>query len=128
MTQFEPTVNPGREIAEISGDFAKPVEVLREATHNSYDAGAKELWIVARTETLPNGSRGLTLEIADDGHGMTEDVIKNLFGLGHSQKDKMPDRDPIGYKGHGTKVFYQALEIVVLTRREGGETAVGPPS
>ena len=48
-------------------------------------------------------------------------MIKNLFGLGHSQKDKMPDRDPIGYKGHGTKVFYQALEIVVLTRREGGE-------
>jgi hypothetical protein len=121
MAQFEPTVNSGREIAEISRDFAKPIEVLREAIHNSHDAGAKEVRVLARIEKLAGGSRGLTLEIADDGCGMTEDVIKNLFGLGHSQKETLPDRIPIGYKGHGTKIYYQASEVFVMTRRNGGD-------
>lgn len=35
-------VDPGREVAEIAMDFTRPVEVLREALHNSIDAGAQE--------------------------------------------------------------------------------------
>ena len=40
-------VNAGQEVAEIARDFERPEEVLREAVHNCYDAGARETRIKA---------------------------------------------------------------------------------
>ncbi len=124
MDEFEPTVNVGKEIAEISRDFSKPEEVLREAIANSYDALADCVWVKASAETFSGGTRGLSLEIKDNGKGMTASRLKNLFGLGYSEKDQSNVRAPIGYKGHGTKTYYQAAEIVILTKTENSETLI----
>ncbi|HEU4411827.1 MAG TPA: ATP-binding protein [Polyangiaceae bacterium] len=119
--RFEAEVNPGKEIAEIAGDFQEPREVLREAIHNAYDAAATRFELRAYPETLPAGDRVLSLEFRDDGRGMDAAQLKHFFGLGFSKKDAAPDRAPIGFKGHGTKIFYQARRILVLTQQQNGE-------
>ncbi|MEJ7637453.1 MAG: ATP-binding protein [Singulisphaera sp.] len=124
MATLEIGVNPGKEIYEIASDFANPVEVLRESLHNSYDAGAEHVSIVARTQKLRDGRRVLSLDIDDDGSGMDEDKLKNFFGLGFSDKHPIPGRPAIGFKGHGTKIYYQSQEIWVTTLRDGGEMIV----
>ncbi|HUY33073.1 MAG TPA: ATP-binding protein [Pirellulales bacterium] len=111
-----------RELAEISSDFAKPIEVLRESLHNSYDAGAKNVRIVAEPETLTDGRRVLTITISDDGQGMSREMLAHFFGLGYSEKPAVAGRSAIGYKGHGTKIYYQASEIAVLTCQDGVES------
>ncbi len=118
---FSASVNEAKEIAEIARDFASPIEIIREALHNSYDAGAKTLKIVCRAEIVKDGRRVLTVEIIDDGVGMDKSQLEGFFGLGHSKKEKFTDRKEIGYKGHGTKIYYQAQETWVLTNRNGGE-------
>lgn len=112
------SVNPGKEIAEISRDFTDPKEVLREALHNAYDAGARNVEIRAFPQTLDDGRRGLSIEISDDGLGMDYKGLERFFGLGHSHKPSLKDRDPIGYKGHGTKIYYQAQDLYVITKNE----------
>lgn len=114
--KLHPQVNPGHEIKEISQDFLRPVEVLREALANSYDAGARNVRVVARPQTDQSGRRILTLDIIDDGGGMAKEPLEGFFGLGFSIKNSREDRIAIGYKGHGTKVYYSALDIHVLTK------------
>lgn len=122
MAQIKPTVNEAHEIAEISRDFAKPIEVLREAIHNSYDSGATEMHIKAFSDEADDATRQLTISFSDNGTGMNEDELTKLFGLGHSTKDsKRTDRQSIGYKGHGTKIFYQAASVCIATKTEDGE-------
>src|ERR1700691_587288 len=101
-------VNAGQEVAEIARDFERPEEVLREAVHNSYDAGAKETRVRAWPETLSSGNKVLGLEIADDGVGMDRDGVQAFFGLGYSKKPTVSDRETIGFQGHGPKIYYQA--------------------
>jgi hypothetical protein len=117
---FQAEVNPGKEIAEIAGDFQEPQEVLREAIHNAYDAGATRFVLHSYPEVIL-GDRVLSLEFRDDGRGMDATQLKNFFGLGFSKKDAVPERAPIGFKGHGTKIFYQARRILVLTQQQNGE-------
>jgi hypothetical protein len=121
---FQAQVNHGKEIAEISRDFARPLEVVREAIHNAYDAGATEITFRAFRETSRDGNDVLTLEFRDNGRGMDEAQLNNFFGLGFSDKHQLTDRQPIGFKGHGTKIFYQAQQLQVLTQRENGERLV----
>ena len=47
--------------------------------------------------------------------------IEAFFGLGFSEKPKIPGRPPLGFKGHGTKVYYSAQELWVLTRQASGD-------
>lgn len=115
------SANVEKELFEISSDFAKPIEVVRESLHNSYDAGAKSVRLIATAEKLPDGRRVLTIMISDDGQGMSAEMLDHFFGLGWSDKPTIPDREPIGFKGHGTKIYYQASEIAVLTRCAGCE-------
>jgi hypothetical protein len=124
MGTLEIGVNPGKEIYEIASDFANPVEVLRESLHNSYDAGAENVLIVARTQKLRDGRRVLSLGIDDDGRGMDEENLKSFFGLGFSDKPTIPGRPAIGFKGHGTKIYYQSQEIWVATLRDAGDLIV----
>ncbi|MHB1421769.1 MAG: ATP-binding protein [Gemmataceae bacterium] len=116
MRAIEVRANIGKEVAEISRDFTHPIEVVREALHNAYDAGAKTVEISALVQTLPDGRRVLTLEVFDDGIGMTEDTLAAFFGLGLSEKPGVADRRIIGFKGHGTKIYFQAQELAVATR------------
>jgi hypothetical protein len=120
MRNLTVTVDAGREIAEISADFTDPIEVVRESVHNSFDAGATEVSVAAVPQTLPDGRRVLTLEFQDNGIGMSEETLACFFGLGHSVKPSIPGRPTIGFKGHGTKIYYQAQDVYVATRVDGG--------
>ena len=116
MKAIEVRADIGKEVAEISRDFTHPIEVVREALHNAYDAGAKTVEISALVQTLADGRRVLTLEVFDDGIGMTEETLAAFFGLGLSEKPEVRDRRIIGFKGHGTKIYYQAQELSIATR------------
>ncbi|WP_135366325.1 ATP-binding protein [Halosimplex halophilum] len=105
----EPKVNEVNEFLETASDFESPLEVIRESLSNSYDAGATEVEIEIRDQ--PNGSNIL---IKDDGEGMDKDRLETFFDLGNSQKT-----DSIGYKGHGTKIFYKSDHIEVTTKKDG---------
>jgi hypothetical protein len=52
---------------------------------------------------------------------MNGEMLDHFFGLGWSDKPNIAGREPIGFKGHGTKIYYQASEIAVLTCRAGSE-------
>ncbi|QSG02807.1 ATP-binding protein [Natranaeroarchaeum sulfidigenes] len=104
-----PKVNEVNEFLEIASDFEDPLEVIRESLSNSYDAGASEVKISIRNQ--PEGS---DIIIEDDGHGMNERDLESFFDLGNSRKT-----DSIGYKGHGTKIFYKSDHIEVTTVRDG---------
>jgi hypothetical protein len=117
-------VNAAKELGEISRDFLKPIEVLREALANGYDAGAAEVVIRAWSANDPTGRRIMNLEIRDDGEGMNTTGLEGFFGLGFTTKPRVPGRTPIGVKGHGTKIYYQANEIWIATRSTGGPLLV----
>lgn len=125
MKRVKVDVNVGKEIAEISYDFTDPIEVVREALHNAHDAGATSVQFKATAQTLPDRRRVLTLEFADNGIGMDEDRLTRFFGLGYSDKPPIANRRTIGFKGHGTKIFYQAKDLFVATRTVDGPLRVG---
>ena len=63
-----PQVNEVNEFIEIASDFEDPLEVIREALSNSYDAEAT--WVDIEIKQDDEGRN--TLIIKDDGHGMDE--------------------------------------------------------
>jgi len=105
----EPKVNEVNEFLEIASDFEDPLEVIRESLSNAYDAEATTIEI-----TIQNRLDGSDIIIEDDGHGMNELGLESFFDLGNSRKT-----DAIGYKGHGTKIFYKSDRIEVTTVNDG---------
>lgn len=114
MPQFEitPTVNEAQEFIEIANDFSNPLDLVREAISNSYDAGATEIEISFEVVKL-YGESILKTVLADNGSGMTADQLQNFFDLGNSTR--RGDTSTIGEKGHGTKVYLNSARINVET-------------
>lgn len=104
-----PKVNEVNEFLEIASDFEDPLEVIRESLSNAYDAEATTVNI-----TIRNRAEGSDIIIEDDGHGMNSRDLESFFDLGNSRKT-----DSIGYKGHGTKIFYKSDRIEVTTVHDG---------
>src|SRR5690242_12507065 len=104
---FSPTVDAAREFLEISRDFTNPLEVFREAVHNSLDASATAITLSAQMEKI-DGEEHLVIECHDNGTGMKREGIEAFFGLGISRKD---NPEAIGFKGHGTKIFYDSRRL-----------------
>jgi len=104
-----PQVNEVNEFLETASDFEDPLEVIRESLSNSYDAEASEV-----TFEIHSRTEGSDIIIEDDGTGMDRVALETFFDLGNSQKT-----DSIGYKGHGTKIFYKSERIVVETVNDG---------
>lgn len=104
-----PKVNEVNEFLEIASDFEDPLEVIRESLSNAYDAHATEVEI-----TILNRPDGSDIIIEDDGRGMDETDLESFFDLGNSRKT-----DSIGYKGHGTKIFYKSDRIEVTSIHDG---------
>lgn len=104
-----PKVNEVNEFLEIASDFEDPLELIRESLSNSFDANAEHVYISIRTS--PDGS---DIIIEDDGGGMDRRDLESFFDLGNSRKT-----DSIGYKGHGTKIFYKSDKISVNTSKDG---------
>lgn len=116
--QVIPEVDIAREFLEIAGDFAQPLEAVREAISNSYDWNAKNIIITFSVETI-EGQATLILKFRDDGIGMSKNAISSIFwGLGKSEA--RGDIEKIGEKGHGTKIFLRSEKVLVRTNGPDG--------
>ena len=80
MQTFIPEVNPKAEFAEIANDFSNPLEIIREAISNCFDAKADVIKIsvfIDRTTGLDE----LIVEIEDHGEGISENDLKGFLDL-----------------------------------------------
>lgn len=112
--EIKPQVNEHAEFFEIANDFGDPLEILREAIANSIDAGATWVRIAFTVEEI-EGAATLVLQIDDNGSGMSFEILSNDFwGLGFSRARE--DKDKIGEKGHGTKIYLRSERVVVRTQ------------
>ena len=98
-----PAVYAAQEYIEIANDFANPLDLVREAISNAFDADATRIdtYFSAITEY---GNRVLLIVLKDNGKGMDRDTLKCFFDLGTSSKRGKASQ--IGEKGHGIKVFF----------------------
>jgi hypothetical protein len=128
MTAFiiTPAVNQAKEFMEIASDFGQPLELLREAISNAFDATATRIRLIFST-TLIKGVHVLKITIEDNGTGMDRESLQAFFDLGnsprHGEKAKAFAEGTvtwqIGEKGHGTKVYFNSSKITVVTHRNG---------
>lgn len=120
---ISPAVNSEAEFMEIASDFGNPLEIVREGISNAVDAGANEIAVTFEVHEI-EGAPTLVIEIADNGNGMTYDVLTNDFwGLGFS--NSRDDKEKIGEKGHGTKIYLRSESVSVhTTSGEGSYEAI----
>lgn len=102
-----PKVDPTREFIEIAYDFSNPLDLVREGISNSFDAGATEIEI-SFSVIDEYGEKLLITEINDNGHGMDKEGLQSFFDLGNSTR--RDDKNTIGEKGHGTKVYLNSAK------------------
>ncbi len=109
-----PEVNAPREFLEIANDFANPLESVREAISNSFDASANFIRLSFYVER-EYGEDVFMIFIEDDGNGMDKKELQAFFDLGNSTTRDNPET--IAEKGHGTKVYFNSKEIDVETSK-----------
>lgn len=119
MERRRPRVDDAREFLEITRDFIDPRDAIREAISNSIDWGATEVRI-AVTEDRSRPDEELIIEIEDDGVGLTEERLDAFFGLARStaiepEEPRRAAAQKIGYKGHGTKTYFNSRQIEVFS-------------
>lgn len=107
-----PKVDATQEFIEIANDFSNPLDLVREAISNSYDADAT--FIEISFDVIKEyGESILRITLKDNGAGMSEEQLQNFFDLGNSTRRN--DANAIGEKGHGTKVYFNSARIEVET-------------
>jgi hypothetical protein len=118
MAAYTPEVKQAHAFREVSQDFTTPEEIFREAIANSLDAYAQRIWLRTSVEER-RGRETVLIDLSDDGIGMSADGIKAFFNLSDSVKPPSASagkaaRKMTGYKGHGTKIYYNSelLEVV----------------
>ncbi len=114
MPQKLPKVNQANEFKEIANDFTNPLELIREAISNSFDAKANNIHLIFEVVNL-DGEDTFKITIKDDGEGMDEERLENFFDLGNSSRKE--DEETIGEKGHGTKVYFNSKKLEVKSKR-----------
>jgi hypothetical protein len=112
MYNYTPKVDETQEFIEIANDFANPLDIIREAISNSYDAESKKI-NMSFDVIQEEGNSIFKITISDDGMGMDESELKAFFDLGNSTRRQNPES--IGEKGHGTKVYFNSKKICVTT-------------
>lgn len=113
-----PRVEETQEFIEIANDFSNPLDLVREAISNAYDANSLEIKIKFEVESA-YGESTLKITIEDNGTGMNKEGLQSFFDLGNSLR--RADEEAIGEKGHGTKVYFNSRQIEVITWRDGVE-------
>lgn len=106
----KPEVIVTREFLEITRDFTSPKEAIREAISNSLDWNASNITIKL-TEDKMRAEEELVLEIQDNGSGLNKERVQAFFSLGHTTSQASEGK--IGYKGHGTKTFFNCRQIEI---------------
>jgi hypothetical protein len=110
--QITPKVDETQEFIEIANDFSNPLDIVREAISNAFDAEAKKIEIIFNV-IEEYGEKILQIVLQDDGYGMNREGLQSFFDLGNSLS--RGNSDKIGEKGHGTKVYFNSSEIKVIT-------------
>ena len=110
-----PKVDETQEFIEIANDFSNPLDLVREAISNAYDAKASEIRILFDV-LYEFGERILKITLRDNGTGMDEEGLQSFFDLGNSLR--RGDLSTIGEKGHGTKVYFNSRKIEIVTNKE----------
>ena len=111
-----PEVDKAQEFIEIANDFSNPLDIVREAISNAYDANASKIWLIFTTiEEV--GETIFKITLRDNGEGMNRDGLQSFFDLGNSLSRNDPKK--IGEKGHGTKVYFNCKKIEVITIKDG---------
>ena len=111
-----PVVDAAQEFIEIANDFANPLDLVREAVSNAFDAQATELRLSFDTEVI-SGETVFVIRLTDNGEGMGRQHLQSFFDLGNSTR--RADKLTIGEKGHGTKVYFNSSRVQVDTQRDG---------
>ena len=115
-------INEGYELYQIITDFGDPLEIFREAIQNSFDADADEIYVkVYEKKRMSNNQ--LIIDIIDNGTGLEREKASNFFDLAYSTKieDGYIPTGKHGYKGHGAKVFFNAMEVDIISRTKDGK-------
>src|ERR1035438_6609370 len=93
-----PAVDQAQEFIEIANDFANPLDLVREAISNAFDAHATEVRLAFETELI-SGETTFVIRLTDNGDGMGKKELQSFFDLGNSTR--RGDKTTIGEKGHG---------------------------
>ena len=117
-----PTVKPSQEFIEIAFDFANPLDLVREAISNAFDAGADHIKL-GFDVIQEYGFDVFKIIIEDNGSGMDLNDLQSFFDLGNSTRSEWKRQNPvdctfIGEKGHGTKIYFNSDSIVVETLKQ----------
>lgn len=113
---IRPKVDETQEFIEIANDFSNPLDLVREAISNSFDAKAKNIAISFEV-VKEFGEKLLKITLEDDGTGMDKNGLQSFFDLGNSLSRGKEEN--IGEKGHGTKVYFNSSKIEVETSNNG---------
>ena len=116
LFEITPKVDETQEFIEIANDFSNPLDLVREAISNAYDAQATEISIFFEV-IKEYGEAILKIILKDNGNGMNKKGLQSFFDLGNSLYRDNPET--IGEKGHGTKVYFNSKKIIVKTTRNG---------
>lgn len=73
-----PSVDPTQEFIEIAYDFSNPLDLVREAISNSFDAGANHIEVLFDVIT-EYGEKVLITTIRDNGHGMDRNGLQSFL-------------------------------------------------
>lgn len=126
LRKHKAEIDIGYEIYQIIRDFDNPIQIFREAFQNSIDEGATEVFCrVSVQQRL--GTEDLLIDIWDNGSGLREENVPCFFGLAKSTKvtpKKMPT-GKIGYKGHGTKIYFNSERIEIFSKPDENKAGWG---
>jgi hypothetical protein len=98
-------------VRELAHNKVDALELLREALSNARDHDARRVWVRAEKGRSPD--QGTDLLIINDGEGMSDDQLKAFWGVSSSVKTR--PALSIGYKGHGSKLFFSCRRLSVAT-------------
>lgn len=127
MRKFQMTkdavVDIGYEFYQTIIDFDNPIQIFREAFQNSIDEDATSVCCQVYIEKSL-GQEDLYIDIWDNGTGLKKEDADCFFGLAKStkvDKNKTPHHGKLGYKGHGTKIFFKSERVEICSKIPNGQ-------
>lgn len=113
MTKIRRRYDKKNLVRELAQNKVDALELLREALANAKDHFANHAWI--KTTRATGGSNAPDVLLMNDGEGMGSEELSAFWGVSSSVKPAQS----IGYKGHGTKLYFASHRLHVATRRVG---------
>lgn len=110
MKKILPTIDAKNLVRELGANKVQALELIREALSNAKDHSATTIYI----RTSNSARNEVSIQLIDNGCGMNESGLAAFWGIGKSVKPDQSLRS-IGYKGHGTKLFFLCHKLTVVT-------------